>query len=170
MDYLPSASTAAFGLGGLLVGIGLGSRLHSTLALLGSMVAGKLSKPVDPNDADAVVARAVRVARAAAGSMPQAALSTVSPDTGVATRVVLITPLEHNKDDSLVSVMFYTTSKSSKAAQLSADPLCNFTFHNRDTMACVTLFGRAKRLDRDEERKSLANWQSAKTQTRDVVH
>lgn len=96
---------------------------------------------VDAGDPKSLVAAAVRLANEAGGLC---VLSTRARDGGVSSRMVQPLPAVLDSEGS-PSLLFHTTSRSTKFAELTLDGRCTLTFLNPAALTCITMIGTAER-------------------------
>ena len=137
------AACGATAVGGVAFGVAFGVA-YSEHPLARAALA-KLSPTapasVDAGDPQSLVAAAVRLSNDAGGLC---VLSTRARDGGVSSRMVQPLPAVLDSEGS-PSLLFHTTSMSTKFAELTQDGRCTLTFLDPAALACITMIGTAER-------------------------
>ena len=131
------AACGASAVGGVAFGVTYSELTRAAFAKLSPSTPAT----VDAGDPKSLVAAAVRLANEAGGLC---VLSTRARDGGVSSRMVQPLPAVLDSEGS-PSLLFHTTSRSTKFAELTLDGRCTLTFLNPAALTCITMIGTAER-------------------------
>lgn len=147
------SACGAAAVGGVAVGAAYSE--HPVLrSVLAKFSKAEASGQVDVGDAKSLLSASVRLANGAGGLC---VLSTRACDGSVSSRMIQPLPAEVDTNGS-PSLLFHTTSRSTKFAELTHDGRCTLTFLNPSRLTCITFIGTAERLPPDEEKNLSDTW------------
>ena len=146
------AACGAAAAGGVAIGVAYSE--HPALRAVLSKLPSADVPVVDLDDPQALVSASVRVANEAGGLC---VLSTRARDGGVSSRMIQPLPAEVDAAGS-PSLIFHTTARSTKFAELTRDGRCTLTFLNPAALSCITFIGTAERLPPAEEKELDQTW------------
>ena len=133
------AACGASAVGGVAFGVAYSEHPVARAAL--ARLSPTVPATVDAGDPQALMSAAVRMANNAGGLC---VLSTRAHDGGVSSRMVQPLPAMLDSEGS-PSLLFHTTSMSTKFAELTNDGRCTLTFLNPAALTCITMIGTAER-------------------------
>ena len=133
------AACGATAVGGVAFGVAYSEHPLARAAL--AKLSPTAPASVDAGDPQSLVAAAVRLSNDAGGLC---VLSTRARDGGVSSRMVQPLPAVLDSEGS-PSLLFHTTSMSTKFAELTQDGRCTLTFLDPAALTCITMIGPAER-------------------------
>ena len=154
------------GAGGL-VGLAVGAAYHERVEVFARAAGvpgfsdGAGAHAIDARRADAVLGAAVAAANRCGGValLSTAALREPRPAALVSCRVIQPLPVTLGGDDGATpEILFHTTERSRKYAELAADGRCALAYVDAARLACVVFTGTARRLPPPDADALYARW------------